>query len=49
MFVRDLKGGSMKVTFEFDTESENFDKFQLQSHYQAEKMTLCFMEICLNF
>ena len=36
MFVRDLKGGIMKVIFEFDTDSENFDKFQLQSHYQAK-------------
>ena len=45
MFVRDLKGGIMKVIFEFDTDSENFDKFQLQSHYQAEKMTLCLLEI----
>ena len=45
MFVRDLKGGIMKVIFEFDTDSENFDKFQLQSHYQAEKMTLCLLEL----
>jgi hypothetical protein len=35
----------MRVTFEFDTDNENFDYFQLQSHYHAEKMTLCFMEI----
>ena len=35
----------MKVTFEFDTDSETFDNYQLQAHYQAKKMTLCFMEI----
>lgn len=24
----------MKVTFEFDTSSENFDKYELERHYQ---------------
>lgn len=31
----------MKVTFEFDTESENFDNCELERHYQADKMAYC--------
>lgn len=35
----------MKVTFEFDTDSETFDNGQLQAHYQAESMALCLSDI----
>ncbi len=35
----------MKVTFEFDTENENFDECELQIHYQAESMAKCIFEI----
>lgn len=35
----------MKVIFEFDTESETFDNYQLQAHYQAESMVFCLSEI----
>lgn len=35
----------MKVNFEFDTESENFDNCELERHYQANNMTLCLHEI----
>lgn len=35
----------MKVTFEFDTESENFDGCELERHYQANNMALCLHEI----
>lgn len=35
----------MKVTFEFDTDSENFDRCQLECHYQSEDMARCISEI----
>ena len=35
----------MKVIFEFDTENENFDEGELQTHYQAESMAKCIYEI----
>ena len=35
----------MKVTFEFDTENENFNEEELQTHYQAENMAKCIFEI----
>ena len=31
----------MKVTFEFDTESENFSQTELEAHYQAWRMAHC--------
>lgn len=35
----------MKVTFQFDTESENFDNYELERHYQADNMAYCLNEI----
>lgn len=35
----------MKVKFEFDTESENFDMQELERHYQADKMAYCLSRI----
>lgn len=35
----------MKVTFEFDTDNENFSQCQLEAHYQAESMSYCLSEI----
>ena len=35
----------MKVIFEFDTYSENFDNTELETHYQAESMALCISKI----
>ena len=36
----------MKVTFEFDTCSENFDIHELERHKQAENLATCLYEIC---
>ena len=35
----------MKVTFEFDTESETFDNYELKRHYKANDMAMCLYEI----
>lgn len=35
----------MKITFEFDTDSENFDYTQLERHICADKMAMCLGEI----
>lgn len=35
----------MKVKFEFDTQSEFFDKCELQRHMQADKMAYCLSKI----
>ena len=35
----------MKVIFEFDTDNENFNKAELQTHYQAESMAKCIFDI----
>lgn len=35
----------MKVTFEFDTDAETFDRTQLECYYQAENMASCINEI----
>lgn len=35
----------MKVTFEFDTDAETFDRTQLECYYQAESMARCINEI----
>ena len=35
----------MKVTFEFNTESEFFDGHELECHYQASKMAYCLYKI----
>ena len=31
----------MKLTFEFDTSSENFDIYELERHEQAENLAVC--------
>lgn len=35
----------MKITFEFDTESEHFDRTELQRHYQADKLAYTLNDI----
>lgn len=35
----------MKVKFEFDTESEFFDRYELQRHIYADKMAYCLSRI----
>lgn len=35
----------MIVTFQFDTDSENFDNTELEAHYQANNMACCLSEI----
>lgn len=35
----------MIVTFQFDTDNENFDNTELEAHYQAKKMAYCLSEI----
>lgn len=35
----------MKVTFEFNTESEGFDNTELETHIQAHKMVICISRI----
>lgn len=35
----------MKVTFEFDTSSENFDKYELERHYQCNDLADCIARI----
>ena len=35
----------MKVKFEFDTESENFDRTELEQHMQASRMAYCISRI----
>ena len=35
----------MKVTFEFDTESETFDNCELKRHYRANDMAICLSRI----
>lgn len=35
----------MRVTFEFDTDSENFDINELNRHYDADKMAYCLEEL----
>jgi hypothetical protein len=35
----------MKVTFEFDTDSENFDSIELEAHYQARDLVSCLSNI----
>ena len=35
----------MKVIFEFDTSSENFDIYELECHKQAENLAACLNEI----
>lgn len=35
----------MKVTFEFDTSSENFDKYELERHYQCNDLAYCIFRI----
>lgn len=35
----------MKVIFEFDTDSENFDNTELEAHYQSRSMAMCLNEI----
>ena len=35
----------MKVTFEFDTQSETFDQQELNRHYAADKMAFCLFDI----
>lgn len=35
----------MKVTFEFDTDSEIFDKYELEAHYRATDMAYILNEI----
>ena len=35
----------MKVKFEFDTESENFDRTELEQHIQASRMASCISKI----
>ena len=35
----------MKITFEFDTDSELFDSIELETFYQANYLRICISEI----
>ena len=35
----------MKVTFEFNTDDENFDRYQLEAHHQAENLVFTLSKI----